>query len=302
MTPPTAALMRPGRRDGFIIIAVLWIVVALASLAATYATFVGNAVGSVAINDDRLRSETLMTAAVELAAYRMTLTPNAAPVSSGTFRFRLGGAEVLVRYTPESARIDLNAAQKPLLAGMFRALGAEPEAAGSFADRIIAWRSPQRGNADSEETSRYRAAGLGYGPRQGPFAHADELWLVAGIPDSLKRQAFNLVTVYSGQPNVDIAEAVPAVIAALPGITPDRLDALLRQRARTGDTLPGIRDTRTGRTRRIAIDIGFDNGRKSGGEVVVLMAEIGDVPYRILSWQNDFDRPRAGGSSQRAGR
>ena len=300
--PPAAAWTRPDRRDGFIIIAVLWIVVALAGLAATYATYVGNAVGSVAVNDDRLRTETLMTAAIELAAHRMALMPDSAPRPGGAFRFRLGAAEVLVAYKPESARIDLNAAQKPLLAGMFRALGAEPEAAGSFADRIIAWRSPLRGKTDSEEASRYRGAGLAYGPRHGAFAHADELWLVAEIPDVLKRQALGLVTVYSGQPNVDIAEAVPAVIAALPGITPDRLDALLRQRARTGDTLTGPSDSRPSRARRIAIDIGFDNGRKSGGEVVVLMAEIGDVPYRILSWQNDFDRPRDGGSSQRAGR
>jgi general secretion pathway protein K len=287
---------RSGRNDGFIIIAVLWIIVALAALAATYAYYVGNTASALKVNDDRIKAEALMTAGIELAVYRMTLSPAAdvPPPPSGVFRFRLGGAGVAVGYKPENARIDLNAAPKPLLAGLFRALGAQTDAAAAYADRIVGWRTPVRNDADDEETSRYRAAGLTYGPRHAPFVHPDELWLVAGIPDALKRRARDFVTVYSGQPDVDIAAADPMVIAALPGMIPERLDALLRQRAQPGGAPPLAIATQPSRARRIDIAIGFDNGRRSGGEAVVLLAETGSEPYRVLSWRNDFDAPPPG--------
>ena len=38
------------------------------------------------------------------------------------------------------------------------------------------------------------------------------------------------VTVYSGQPGVNVLAALPQVVAALPGMTPDRLYAILAQR------------------------------------------------------------------------
>ena len=56
--------MRSGRRaqdfdrgrDGFIVVAALWILGALAALASIYSVYVANAATSVAVNDDALRS------------------------------------------------------------------------------------------------------------------------------------------------------------------------------------------------------------------------------------------------------
>jgi general secretion pathway protein K len=40
---------------------------------------------------------------------------------------------------------------------------------------------------------------------------------------------------------------------------------------------------------RIAIEAELPDGRRSGAEVVILLLESGDEPYRVLSWHNGSD-------------
>ena len=70
-----------------------------------------------------------------------------------------------------------------------------------------------------------------YGPRGAPFPHTGELALVLGIPEVMVERALPFLTVYSGQPQVNIFNAAPQVLAALPGMDPQRLQAILVQRA-----------------------------------------------------------------------
>ena len=51
-----------GGRDGFIVVAVLWMLGALATLASIYAVYVINTATAMGVNDDRLQAEGLMTA------------------------------------------------------------------------------------------------------------------------------------------------------------------------------------------------------------------------------------------------
>ena len=74
-------------------------------------------------------------------------------------------------FNSETARIDLNAAPKELLAGLFVGLGAPRASADSYADRIIGWRIDARAGKSRDEPRIYRAAGLTYSPRGAPFQH-----------------------------------------------------------------------------------------------------------------------------------
>ena len=40
---------------------------------------------------------------------------------------------------------------------------------------------------------------------------------------------------------------------------------------------------------RIEVDVELPAGQRSGGEVVILLLESGDEPYRVLSWRNNSD-------------
>ena len=124
--------------------------------------------------------------------------------TSGKFNFRTGNTNVAVDFLSEAAGIDLNSAPQPLLAGLFRALGASPDAANADAGRVVGWRSPavsQNLDLDQgKETTAYRNAGLPYDPRLAPFANVQELWLVLGLPPALVERALHYVTVFSGMP------------------------------------------------------------------------------------------------------
>ena len=154
--------------DGFIIVAVLWILGALATLVSIYAIYVANTAVSLSVNDDRLQAEASVSAALELTAYRLAAASAEARPTQGIFSFRAGRANVAVEFRSEAARIDLNAAPKALLAGLFAALGAPYDNAESYADRIIAWRTKVGPEDQNNEADAYRTAGLSYKPRQAP--------------------------------------------------------------------------------------------------------------------------------------
>jgi len=288
------------RRDGFIVVAVLWMLCALATLASIYAVYVINTASAMSVNEERLQTEALLTAALVLTAYRLTATDADNRPSRGDFAFRLGRAAVAVDFRSEAGRIDLNTAPKEVLAGLFAGLGVKYSDAEYYADRVIGWRTAQDPDQRNGEAAAYRTAGLTYGPRQGPFAHVGELSLVVGVPPFLVERALPFVTVFSARAEINILAAAPEVVAAVPGMTPDRLYAVLSQVGRgpqnaqflqaLAGNQPGI-TVEAGKTTRVAVRVNFDTGRRVAGEAVILLGgEVGE-PFRVLSWRDDFDGP-----------
>jgi general secretion pathway protein K len=284
-------------RRGFIVVAVLWILAALSALVLIYLTFVTNTAVIVAASTDRVQSDALVTAGVELAAYQLTAVRQDGRPSSGTFNARMGAARVSVTFRSEAARIDLNAGSKGLLTGLIIGLGNTPSNAADYADRIVAWRAPTEAGEDDPETSSYRTAGIAYAPRHAPFPAAEELWLVRGIPPAVVERMLPFVTAFSNMASINIADAAPQVVAALPGMTPERLQDVLAQRTdprfdpRALPALVGGEGATLDASRayRMTVAIDFNGGRRSAAEVVILLLDEGDEPYRVLSWRNAAD-------------
>ena len=105
---------------GFVIIAVLWILVALSALATIFSVYLSNSAQALAVTDVGLKTEALVSASLELTTYQLLLAGDKARPAQGSFRFRLDNADVLVSYTSEAARVDLNSAPKEMLANLFR--------------------------------------------------------------------------------------------------------------------------------------------------------------------------------------
>jgi len=154
-------------------------------------------------------------------------------------------------------------------------------------------------DAQDKEDALYRAAGRSYSPRGGPFAHIDELSLVIGLPPALIERAKPFLTIYSGRPQIDVLDASPEVIAAIPGMTPDLLSALAEARRTAADPqsvarmlgalpLQGVVAIEGGDAYRVQVRIHYDNGRQEASEVVILTG-LTDKPYRVLSWRDGFD-------------
>jgi general secretion pathway protein K len=275
--------------DGFVLVAVLWILSAFAALAAIYSIYVANTALAVAGSDDAIEAEALMSASLELTAYQLIDMPEESRPTRGAFNFRLGRANVAVEFCAEAARIDLNEAPKELLSGLFVALGAQQDEAAQYADRIIGWRTKPKSGVQDAEASLYRTAG--YLPRGAPFDHVGELWLVVGLPPELVERALPHVTVFSGQDRVNARDAAPEVLAAVPGMAPNGPGSVGRAASAAARLATQQFDGGSAAT-RVTTRIGFDNGRRIASEAVILLGEANE-PFQILSWRTDIDMPPA---------
>jgi general secretion pathway protein K len=319
MATPLRARSADASEQGFVLVAVLWLLAALALLVTIFTVHLSASARAVSLNDDALKTEALVSAGVELAAFRLQSADGDKHPPQGTseddkrppqgaFHVRLSGTDVSVSFITEAARVDLNEAPKELLSGLLTVLGAGDDDAKEAADRIIGWRTKasdgdtNKGDAN-KEAALYQAAGRTYPPRQAPFAHVNELALVLGMTPALIERALPYVTVFSGNPGVDVMVAPPEVIAALPGMTPLKLKQFLGDRgslvndtaslsAALGDANGGPNGgAAAGKSQayRIRVTLRFPDGRETASEVVIgLKAK--DVPYRVLSWQNDLPR------------
>lgn len=319
MTPEAKS---EGHEDsGFVLVAVLWILAALATLVSIYSAYAINTVNGSHVADDRVQSEASIRAGLEMTVFRQLAVPEQIRPSHGAFDVRVGRTRVAVNFRSEAARIDLNAAPADLLAGLFAAVGVDAELATTFSDRVIGWRtkadanaasnaeakapSTADANAPTKEAQLYAAQHVPYPPRQAPFDNALELSLLPGVPQPVVERVLPFVTVFSGQPTIDVATADPTALTALPGMTAEILDKVLKARAsgsgdgRTLLELLGPAKSRASADRskalRAAVEVDFDNGRRVHAEVVFRLKDGGNEPYDVLYWRDDFDGPMQSG-------
>jgi general secretion pathway protein K len=284
--------------------------VALSALAVIFSVYLSNSARALGATDIGVPTEALASASLELTAYQLLRADDKARPAQGSFRFRMDDAQVVVTFTSEAARVDLNRASKELLSNLFEVLGAERRAAGEIADRIVGWRTEAKSNAANNEEALYLAAGLGYSPRQAPFAHINELSLVLGISPAMVERALPFVTVYSKAAEVDVLLAPAEVVAAVPGMTAEVLNDFLKQRAslphdqkavaaalgpaKAAATLPEAKAF------RVVTAIRFDNGRRASSEAVISLGQDRDKdPYNVLFWQDQAETGT--GPSRQAG-
>lgn len=295
-----------GSRDGFIVVVVLWMLAGLAGLATVASVYMAQSAMALSSLDAATQWEMLSSAGVELAAYQLSAPVTVRRPTHGGFSFRLANSLVRVEYMSEASRINLNMAPRAMIVSLFASLGAPAEAADQYADRVIAWRKAPRQGARDDEQELYRVAGSNTLPRGGPFNSTDELWLVLGLPVELVERAMPYVTVYSGIAEVNVLDAPPEVISALPGMTQARLDAFLSQRddlprddpafviGALGGRQPGA-TTAGSEAYRVRMRISLPDGRQRSPEAVIQILGPGEKEaFRVLAWQDEIDPYRGG--------
>jgi general secretion pathway protein K len=299
---------------GFVLIAVLWILAALATLASIYSSYTVNTAAASRVADDRVQAEASIRAGVEMAVFRQLALPEKARLVRGGFDMRVGRTGVAVRFRSEGARIDLNAAPADLLTGLFTAVGIDSSRAATFAERIVGWRTKAAAGADAnaagadgkddkaaKEDKLYSEQHMPYPPRHAPFDNTLELSLLPGVSLAVVERVLPFVTVFSGRPEVDVSSADSTVLSAFPEMTPQILGAVLNARVNDpgdGTALlallgPAKARATTDRSKafRASISVEFDNGRRVHAEVVFRLKDQGAEPYELLYWRDDFDGP-----------
>ena len=244
----------PARGQGFALIAVLWMTVALSLLVATIVgatrTDTRDLQAAVARFDAVLAGDS----AIALAMQHEAANPEGATgARQHTVAWR--GTEVQVQVFPAEGFIDINTASEALLADLFAHAGQRPVAeAQALAREVVAWRerTPAQAGAPRPRTR---------------FDVIDDLMQVAGMDYEIFAKIRSLITIYSGQPGVVLDAAPPEVLAVLAGGDVARARRFADQRGR------GLVSTE-----------GFSHGQSGTGSGRVFYARA-LVPDGAVVWQ-----------------
>ncbi len=292
----------PGQQRGIALIVVMWILVLLTIVVGTYAVLARTESMQSRFLFDTTRARYAAEAGIHRAAYEMRNTdletrwvPDGRP-----YRIDFGAAEVEIRITDESGKIDLNSGDAELLSNLFISRGMEETEAWHLADAIEDWRDedelPRLYGAELEE---YEAAGYPYGPANEPFGSVDELQQVIGMSWDLYKELEPMLTVHSSG-RINPAFASADVLAANPDISAEDAVAFVEERRQfhprdqqalflPDGTMVNLQGG--GRTFSIRSRATLDTGTWSEVRATIELGG-GDQrgrPFRVLSWRDNVE-------------
>ena len=315
MTMPTSArqhLRRRGQRAlaqprtrarGVAFVLVLWVIAMLSILLGSFALVARTENLQSRHLFDTTQARYAAEAGLNLAVFGLRKTD---PLQRWTadgrpYNFGYGDAEIEVRITDESGKIDINAANNgDLLTGLFVARGIALDQAQALSDAILDWRDPDdEKRPNGAEIADYKGAGLAYGPANAPFNTVSELQQVLGMNYALYEQLEPALTIYSGSAKPSAAFAPLEVLEAMPGMTPELAQQIIQQRqqlapgdiAGAGITLPDgtpLVAGGGGLTYSVKSRATLPNGARTTLDATIRMGGVsaGGRPFVILRWRD----------------
>lgn len=289
-------MVRKRRDRGIALVSVLWVTFLLTVIAASVAQTIRVQIQTAHNARSSAVAQVMADSAVTLAALELNelrRDPNWRG-DGRVMTYDLPGGRVLVSVWDEGGKIDLNHATDSLLSNLFLANGVSQQETWALVDAIGDWRDPDDlTRINGAEDREYRRAGLEYGAKDGPFGRVAELRRVLGISPDLYRRVAPALTVYSGQRGVDPEVAPPAVLRALPGLSPDEVKEASQPNAREADLdsrLRGLVSDRRlisksrHRTFSIRAEAETSDGAIFVREAILRPLSRGREPFQILHW------------------
>jgi len=222
-------------QSGLALIAVLWLTVLLTVIASSFAFSMRSEVLAARNALSLAQARAAADGAVERTLFELQRPRNIPEVwlaDGSPHGWQDGEVTITTMAVDESAKIDLNAATDTLLKGLLQNVGGQDaDTAQHLVEAIADWRDvDDLRRPNGAEADDYRSAGRKYVPANGPFAVVGELQRVLGMTPALFARIADSLTVHSRQPGINVATASRDVLLALPGATPELVDAYLGQR------------------------------------------------------------------------
>jgi general secretion pathway protein K len=218
---------------GVAFVVVLWLLALMAILLGSFALLARSESLQARHYYDSTRARYAAEAGVAHAAYALAIPDQAERwlPDGRAYRVVYDEAELEIRITDESGKLDINAADQAMLSAVFSAQGLDLFDAGALAAAVIDWRDPDDLlTLNGAEEGEYAAAGRDYGPTNMPFVMISELQQVLGMNYALFERLAGLLTVYSGQPLPNPAFAPAELLQALPGMDPELARQIIAMR------------------------------------------------------------------------
>jgi general secretion pathway protein K len=205
------------RQRGIALLMVLWALVLLSLLATIFGRNAQTEVLLARNLVENAQAEALADAGLYRAIAGLTKEPREGGFHGDgrVYSWHTSGGEVRFSIRDEGGKIDINQASEILLRELFAAVGVDPKRSAELADAIIDFRDEDSDKQpNGAEEHDYVAAGLPYGPKNGPFELVDELIYVLGMTPDLYRKVAPLVSV-RGKESPHVYTAAPEVRAAM---------------------------------------------------------------------------------------
>jgi general secretion pathway protein K len=294
-----------GRERGIALVLVIWVVTLLLAIAGSFVYAMrmdARATRNAAVI---ARGDALAQAAISRVLFEL-FKPQGSPEvwkRDETPRvWSFDGASISVRFTDESAKIDINTANNELLRSLFRSAGMTEEDAAKLLDAVLDWRDPDSlRRPNGAEQAEYAQAGLEGRPANYPFQSTEELQLVLGMPPGVYQRIAPMITVYSRQSGVNPLLASRATLLAIPGVSAEQVDTYLAQReaARADGHVPPVFAAAGSYASyaqlaavTIRADVALGDGVFVSREAVAMVTpQYPRRPYTLLAW-HELSRER----------
>lgn len=297
MTVVTRGLHRRGQQ-GIALVMVLWLVVLLTIVAASFAThsrvetrMAGNLV-------EREKARLMAQTGLSRALMELMVTSNEQRWNFNGQVYELQSQQGTLRVAIRNASglVDLNRAPRELLFNLFSVLSDNVDVRGQLVDVLEDWRdSDDLRRLNGAEDSDYTSAGYDYGTADRDLESVEELGYVMGFDRDSVEKLRPFVTVYSGMGSVDYNFASETLAALLKGdISVDSSVADALSQLDGGlvefDSGGGLDNSGQGPSKsyRISIEAVTAGGGRSAIDVDIEMNNQQGKSPTILAWHDSF--------------
>lgn len=311
---------RKGRspsKDGYILVAVLSIMLLLTGFMAAGSLLVRSALDSAKVGDADVAISGLTRGGLELTAYQLCVS-EAPPQAVDGRRIKFAGGTIKPHIVDEAGKVDINGADPKLLASIFASVGMDSRAVGELVSGIVELRGANRNpatqapNATPPGSTPVAPVGdagqgvpsspVGAGPppsgdqkKLRGFQSVDQLLDFPDMTSADLRELRPMLTVFNPDGKINILSASRDVLAVLPGLTAPKVEEILaRRKTVTKDVINSLdamleeakpyTKTEFGPAFSVRIDATSPKGRKKAINAVIAASKSPNDPYYILDW------------------
>lgn len=296
---------------GFALVLVLWVLSLLTIMAGSFALTMRRESTIVAGIKDNAGAAAAAEAGIAVAEM-MLLNPDQNKrwrADGNIYQLDFGDTQIRLRLFSEAGKIDINKADLLLLQGLMAQAPTEEDQQAKLIGAILDWRDhDDLLSIDGAEKKDYQDAGLKYQPRNKPFKTVEELQMVLGMNERVFNWLEPIITVYSGQTQVNLKLASSKVLKTLPNLDAGLIESFVATRlesAKTDQPVPEFPSNLAG-------DIGLGGGGhetitivseafmpdetsalvtatvvKSGGNQSISPDSTQSEPFKVLKWQRN---------------
>ncbi len=284
---------------GIALVMVLWLVVLLTIVAASFATHSRTETRMAGNLVERQKARLLLESGFSRAQLELlsTIGEDRWQFNGEVHELQAGGDRLQIAIRNASGLVDLNRASGDVLFQLFSLVDERPEVRQQLVDTLADWRDgDDLRRLNGAEDDDYARAGLSYGTVDRDLESVDELGYVMGFDRDAVERLRPYVTVHSGMSRVDnnfadadLVELLKGGEAALGGQLADAFDQLDSGLAdingEAGAESPGQGSSNV---YRISIEATTEGGGRAVVDIDVTPNNQRDTPFTILAWHERF--------------